>query len=110
MKRTTNTTVTVTVTLTVGFFTDFFDFLREKGALIKYLINVEKRPRDLATIYKSMYCEEWIDTAFIWSETEEGTAYWNYLAKAWSDRLRKEQNKAYEEEKAKEVEIESSLI
>ena len=58
---------------------EFFKFLKENGALEKYITNVP----DIRTVKSLLFPKQYISGLFIWDGSEDGYDYWNQLHDKW---------------------------
>jgi len=66
--------------------TEFYNFLRKRGALSNYLANVRVNngmPNRSEFKARRMSSSVWIGRAFTWCDTKEGYGYWQLLAHQW---------------------------
>lgn len=87
MKRIINTVV-----IAISITKDFFAFLIEQNALIRYLD--EHHAQEPEETFDHLFHENdpsgWVSGAFIWSETKEGHYFWSDLHEKWNALLDKE--------------------
>lgn len=67
----------------------FIKFLKENNALEAFERNLKDFKKITIDDYLNSHDKEgYIDTAFAWSDTDEGGAYWKHIQEMWSHEIR----------------------
>ncbi len=69
---------------------EFFEFLRENSCASKFCVNRVKHCKEerILTFINRAPSNEWILTAFAWSDTPQGHKYWENVNFKWEHRLK----------------------